>query len=167
MPLMIIASLMIVLVLKESPFFTQLRTGQYKAPFRIFKFKTMSSNPKGEETMTPLTKQLRRLGFDELPQLFNVLLGEMSLVGPRPLPIGYLSIIRPQHHLIYQVKPGITGLCQVSGGSALSWGKRFDYDMAYVAQASFKLDFRILFRTVQIVLGRTKSDSHEKLSEGY
>ena len=107
--------------------------------------------------ITPLGRLLRRTSIDELPQLFNVLRGDMSLVGPRPLKIEYLPLYTPLQARRHEMKPGITGLAQINGRNALSWEKKFDLDVWYVDHASLLLDLRILCRTVVYVLAAAPS----------
>ena len=110
------------------------------------------------ERITKLGKLLRRLSIDELPQLINVLKGEMSLVGPRPLLVEYLEFYNDQEKQRHTVKPGITGLAQVNGRNALEWEKRMDYDRQYVEHLSFWLDFKILILTITQLLKIGQSD---------
>ena len=107
-----------------------------------------------EGRITPLGRFLRRSSLDELPQLINVLRGDMSLVGPRPLPIKYLPLYTPEQARRHDVRPGITGLAQINGRNALSWNERFALDVWYVDHAGLRLDLRILFQTVGHVLRR-------------
>lgn len=139
---------------KSAPFFRQLRIGKNEKPFTIIKFKTMrDAIDKRGNLLSDIARTsklgfwLRRYGVDELPQLFNILKGEMSLVGPRPLPVHYLpsfDLTIRQRHL---ARPGITGLAQINGGNGLPWKQRFIYDLHYVYNISFALDSRLLFGT--------------------
>lgn len=141
--------------------FTQTRPGRYGDPFTMYKFRTMTDErgPDGEllpdsVRLTPFGSFLRSTSLDELPELFNVLRGDMSLVGPRPLLMRYMSRYTPDQYRRYEVKPGITGWAQVNGRNALSWERKFGYDAWYVANRSLLLDWRILLMTVQKVLKR-------------
>jgi lipopolysaccharide/colanic/teichoic acid biosynthesis glycosyltransferase len=142
--------------------FRQLRPGLRERPFRIWKFRTMTLErddtgvllPDGEREH-PLGRWLRERSLDELPQLVNVLLGDMSLVGPRPLIFRYLDRYTPRQRLRHAVKPGITGWAQVNGRNALDWANRLEHDVWYVEHQSFALDLRILGRTLRQVLTRS------------
>jgi sugar transferase EpsL len=135
--------------------FGQERPGLYGRPFRIHKFRTMSRScdSKGEllsdaERLTPLGQFLRRFSLDELPQLLNVLKGELSLVGPRPLLMEYLPLYSKEQARRHNVRPGITGWAQVNGRNAISWEEKFKYDVWYVDHQSFWLDLKILWLTM-------------------
>jgi sugar transferase EpsL len=133
--------------------FTQQRPGLHGRPFMIFKFRTMADVPGSDaQRLTPLGAFLRRTSLDELPELFNVLRGDMSLVGPRPLLMEYLDRYTPEQARRHEVRPGITGLAQVSGRNALSWEEKFRLDTWYVDNYSFMLDMKILARTVAKVI---------------
>ncbi len=143
-------------------FFVQKRPGKNEKIFKIFKFKTM--NDKKDENgnllpdelrLTPIGKFIRKTSLDELPQLLNVLKGEMSLIGPRPLLVSYLPLYSTMQKKRHLVRPGITGWAQVNGRNAISWDKKFEYDVWYVENLSFWLDLKIIFLTVQKVI---KSD---------
>jgi lipopolysaccharide/colanic/teichoic acid biosynthesis glycosyltransferase len=136
--------------------FRQLRAGYRGWPFLLLKFRTMRHAP-GEPDETRLTRfgrVVRRLSLDELPQLWNVVRGEMALVGPRPLPLAYLPRYSPVQARRHEVPPGITGLAQVSGRNALGWPERLALDVWYVDHRSIGLDCRILVRTLRVVLRR-------------
>lgn len=142
-------------------FFTQHRPGLHGKIFRIYKFKTMNDerDEKGnllpdEQRLTSAGRFVRAASLDELPQLWNVLCGEMSLVGPRPLLPQYLSLYTPEQARRHDVMPGITGWAQVNGRNAISWGEKFKYDIYYVDHLSFTLDCKILFMTVKKVFVR-------------
>ena len=145
----------------ESPFFFQQRPGFKGKPFKFIKFKTMNDkrNAMGDllsdaERMTTIGRVIRRTSLDELPQLFNVLLGQMSFVGPRPLLMEYLPLYSEQQNKRHNVMPGITGWAQVNGRNAISWEKKFQLDLWYVENQSFFLDFIILYKTFKKVLIR-------------
>jgi lipopolysaccharide/colanic/teichoic acid biosynthesis glycosyltransferase len=142
-------------------FFRQIRPGLNAKPFQIYKFRTMtnetdtSGNPlSNEERITKLGMFLRSTSLDEIPELINVLKGDMSLVGPRPLLFDYVPYFNQHQHRRHEALPGITGLAQVNGRNALTWEKRFDFDVQYVEQVSFMLDLKILFTTIVVVLKR-------------
>jgi len=141
--------------------FTQERPGVGGRPFRVYKFRTMSEAIDGNgqslpdaQRLTALGVLLRKLSVDELPQLLNVLKGDMSLVGPRPLLMAYLPLYSPTQARRHEVRPGITGWAQVNGRNAISWPERFALDVWYVDNQSLVLDVRILWLTVRKVLLR-------------
>lgn len=141
--------------------FCQSRPGLGGRPFNMVKFRTMTNGrgPDGgllpdAERLTPFGKFLRSTSFDELPELWNVLKGDMSLVGPRPLLMEYLPLYTPDQSRRHEVRPGITGWAQINGRNALSWDERFKLDVWYVDHRTFWLDLVILFRTVRKVVLR-------------
>lgn len=141
--------------------FTQVRPGMHGKPFRMLKFRTMT-NERGPDgallpdalRLTPFGRFLRATSLDELPELWNVLRGEMSLVGPRPLLMEYLPLYSPVQARRHEVRPGITGWAQVHGRNAISWADKFALDVWYVDNRSLWLDVQILWRTVRKVLVR-------------
>ena len=142
-------------------FFRQVRPGLHGKPFRMVKFRTMTdaSGPDGQllpdaERLTPFGRWLRATSLDELPELWNVLRGEMSLVGPRPLLMEYLPLYSPEQARRHEVRPGITGWAQVNGRNAISWAEKFALDVWYVDHRSLWLDVRIVWLTVRKVLVR-------------
>ena len=160
-PLMILLALLVGIALKGNPIFVQVRPGQNEQLFKIFKFRTMTNekDEKGilltnKDRMTKLGRFLRSISLDELPQLFNVLFGTMSLIGPRPLNTQYLSLYNNHQKRRHEVKPGITGWAQVNGRNAISWESKFDYDVWYVDHVSFLLDMKILVLTIKKVFSR-------------
>lgn len=141
------------------PFFFQLRPGKDGVIFKIIKFKTMNDNkdPNGNllsdaQRMTPIGSFVRKTSLDEIPQLFNVLMGDMSLIGPRPLLVHYLDLYSDFQKRRHDVRPGITGWAQVNGRNTISWDKKFEYDVWYVDHLSFILDVKILFKTALKVI---------------
>lgn len=153
----------LVLKLKQgSVFFTQQRPGLEGKIFTIYKFKTMSDekDAKGELLpdelrLHPFGKIVRSLSLDELPQLFNVLKGDMSFIGPRPLLVEYLSLYNEEQKHRHDVRPGITGWAQVNGRNAISWQKKFELDLYYVKNLSLALDIKIALLTIKKVLARS------------
>ncbi len=142
-------------------FFTQARGGKGGKEFKLIKFRTMLlGDGLDEERLTKFGAFLRKTSLDELPELWNVLKGEMSLVGPRPLPIRYLPRYSKEQNRRHEVLPGVTGLAQINGRNALSWEDKFKYDVLYVDSKSQFLDFKILFLTVFQLL-RPRGISHE------
>ena len=153
-PVIITAALIVRLKMGVPVFFKQKRPGLHGKPFIIYKFRTMTDKKDhdgkvlpDEMRLTPLGKFLRRFSIDELPQLFNVIRGDLSLVGPRPLLMEYLPLYTPESARRHDVKPGITGWAQVNGRNALSWDERFRLDVWYVYNRSFMLDLKILWLT--------------------
>jgi lipopolysaccharide/colanic/teichoic acid biosynthesis glycosyltransferase len=142
-------------------FFAQIRPGLYGQPFRMIKFRTMRNDLGADghplpdaQRLTPFGNFLRASSLDELPELWNVLKGDMSLVGPRPLLMEYLPLYTPEQGRRHNVRPGITGWAQINGRNAISWEEKFALDVWYVDNWSFWLDVRILVMTVYKVLGR-------------
>ena len=143
---------------RGTPFFKQQRTGKNDRLFFIHKFKSMNDRKDengdllpDEKRLTNFGKLLRKTSLDELPQLFNILKGDMSFVGPRPLPAKYLPLYSDFHKQRSRIKPGISGWAQVNGRNTISWNKKFDLDVWYVNHQSFWLDFKIVLKTVVIV----------------
>lgn len=159
-PLLLIIAFVIRVTMGAPVFFRQIRPGYKARPFTVIKFRTMMGNVSQVETsldgarLTRLGNFLRRFSLDELPQLWNVLTGEMSLVGPRPLLTEYLQYYTPQQARRHDVKPGITGWTQVNGRNEVSWDRKFALDVWYVDHWSFWLDVRILGMTFWKVLTR-------------
>jgi len=160
-PLMALVAALIFFKMGSPVLFTQERPGMGGRPFRVYKFRTMSvaQDVDGQylpdaQRLTALGVLLRKLSVDELPQLINVLKGDMSLVGPRPLLMAYLPLYSPTQARRHEVRPGITGWAQVNGRNAISWPERFALDVGYVDHQSLMLDVRILWMTVRKVLMR-------------
>ena len=160
-PILAIAALLILLRMGAPILFRQIRPGLQGRPFQMVKFRTMldatdrNGNPLPDaERLTGLGKYLRSTSIDELPGLWNVLKGEMSLVGPRPLLMEYLPLYSPEQSRRHQVRPGVTGWAQINGRNALSWDDKFALDVWYVDNQSLGLDARILWLTIRKVLKR-------------
>ncbi|MCR9015478.1 sugar transferase [Aquiflexum gelatinilyticum] len=154
-PIMVIVGLLLAIHNKGNPFFIQKRPGKHGKLFRLIKFKTMvfAVNSHGEllsdrERLKGLGKIIRKSSLDELPQLWNVLVGDMSLIGPRPLLEEYLPLYNAEQSRRHLVRPGITGLAQVNGRNSISWEKKFEFDVFYVNNLSLKLDIEILILTL-------------------
>ena len=154
-PVFLILIILLSVVNKGEPFFFQRRPGKNGKIFSLIKFKTMTDikDMDGEILadkfrLTKIGSVIRRASLDELPQLINVLKGEMSFVGPRPLLAEYLPLYTEEQRKRHNVKPGITGWAQVNGRNALSWKEKFEYDIWYVENISLKLDFKILMKTI-------------------
>jgi lipopolysaccharide/colanic/teichoic acid biosynthesis glycosyltransferase len=160
-PVMIVIGLLVCLKLGWPPLFSQRRPGLKGKPFTMYKFRTMSTKRDGfgqllpdAERLTSFGRFLRATSLDELPELWNVLKGEMSLVGPRPLLMEYLPLYSPTQARRHEVRPGITGWAQVNGRNALSWREKFELDVWYVDNRSLCLDIKIIFMTVRKVFKR-------------
>lgn len=160
-PVFLIVWLGLLIVNKGKPFFYQQRVGMDERIFWIIKFKTMNDKKDAngvllpdEERFTRIGKMLRRISLDEIPQLINVLKGDMSLIGPRPLLVQYLPLYNDFQKRRHEVKPGITGWAQVNGRNAISWEKKFELDVWYVENQSCWLDFKILLKTMYKVVKR-------------
>ncbi|WP_245944268.1 MULTISPECIES: sugar transferase [Helicobacter] len=170
-PILLIVSLLIRTKLGSPIFFTQERPGKEGKIFKIYKFRTMNNarNEKGEllpdeVRLTQLGKWIRKSSLDELPQLFNVLKGEMSFVGPRPLLVEYLPLYSKEQARRHEVKPGITGWAQINGRNAISWEEKFALDVWYVNHLSFWLDCKILWGTFYKVIKRKDISSNTSVT---
>lgn len=160
-PLLLILALTTYFALGSPVFFAQLRPGKNGVPFRVLKFRTLrnvfdsAGRPLSDaERMTSFGKFLRSTSLDELPELWNVVRGEMSLVGPRPLLMEYMPLYTTEQARRHDVLPGITGWAQINGRNAISWNEKFSLDVWYVDNASFLLDIKILLKTVVRVFRR-------------
>jgi lipopolysaccharide/colanic/teichoic acid biosynthesis glycosyltransferase len=154
-PLFVAIGLLIRAGMGTPVLFRQTRPGQHGRPFTILKFRTMTNDQADDASrLTRLGKWLRSTSLDELPQLLNVLMGDMSLVGPRPLLVQYLNRYSRQQARRHEVRPGITGWAQVNGRNDLSWESKFRLDVWYVDHVSFLLDCKIIYLTVRALLTR-------------
>jgi len=158
-PLLVIVALLVRIRLGKPVLFKQMRPGLHEKPFTLFKFRTMTDERDiagellpDDKRLTMLGSLLRKSSIDELPELFNVLKGEMSIVGPRPLFMHYLTYYTERESLRHTVRPGITGLAQVNGRNYLPWDERLEMDVQYVEKMSFSLDIKIIFQTFFQVL---------------
>jgi len=158
-PLFIIVSIGLFFANQGKPFFFQVRPGENAQLFKIFKFKTMNDKKDAQGNLLPDAKRLTKIGkwirnasLDELPQLVNVLKGDMSFVGPRPLLSEYLDLYTQTQKRRHNVKPGITGWAQINGRNAIDWETKFKLDIWYVEHQSFSLDITIIFKTILKVL---------------
>ena len=153
LPLLAVAALGVRIALGSPVLFRQERIGRGDRPFTIFKLRTMRMGEGTDaERLTPFGRLLRKTSLDELPQFFNVLRGEMSLVGPRPLPSAYLPLYSAEQRRRHEVRPGITGWAQVNGRNAITWKHRFELDVWYVDHRSLWLDLRIVLMTIAAVV---------------
>lgn len=160
-PVLLVLSILVRITLGSPVLFRQVRPGLHGRPFTMYKFRTMTDERDiqgrllpDEQRLTKLGRFLRSTSLDELPELFNVLKGDMSLVGPRPLLMEYLPLYTPEQARRHEVRPGITGWAQVNGRNAISWEEKFRYDVWYVDNWSFWLDIKILWMTIVSVLKR-------------
>lgn len=160
-PVMGITAVLVAVKLGRPVLFTQKRPGYREKIFKMYKFRSMTDERDengellpDEVRLTPFGEKLRSTSLDELPELLNILKGDMSLVGPRPLLVQYLPLYNRRQHRRHDVKPGITGLAQINGRNSISWEEKFEYDVQYVENLSFKEDVRILFGTVLKVFKR-------------
>ena len=158
-PILIIVTVGLYFANQGKPFFYQLRPGKNERIFKIIKFKSMNEKKDDEgnllpdaDRLTPIGSFVRKTSLDEIPQLINVLKGDMSLIGPRPLLPQYLPLYNPIQSQRHNVKPGMTGWAQVNGRNAISWEQKFEYDVWYVNNINLLLDIKILFLTLKKVL---------------
>jgi len=173
-PLLLVLALLVRRRMGSPVLFRQQRPGLHGKPFEMVKFRSMLPARPGVETeddarrLTPLGAWLRRTSCDELPELWNVLRGEMSFVGPRPLLMEYLPLYTPEQARRHEVRPGITGWAQINGRNDIAWEDKFALDVWYVEHQSFALDLRILFRTVfKVASGEGVSQSRHVTSEKF
>lgn len=157
--------------MKGNPFFVQERPGKNNKVFKMLKFRTMSckKNENGEllpdeERLNKYGKLIRATSLDELPELFNILIGDMSIIGPRPLLVKYLPLYNDEQKKRHNERPGLTGYAQVNGRNAISWEEKFKLDVYYINNISFKLDFKIFLDTIKVVLKRTGISSEDSVT---
>lgn len=162
-PLFLVITVLLFVFQGPVVFFTDCRAGLGSRPFRLLKFRTMNPGDGADcERITRIGRFLRRSSLDEIPELFNVLAGDMALVGPRPLPVRYLPRYTPEEARRHDVRPGITGWAQVNGRNSISWEEKFALDLEYIARRSLFFDLKILVMTIARVLsakGINKSGS--------
>ena len=158
-PVMAVTAVLVAVKLGRPVLFAQKRPGYQEKIFQMYKFRSMTDERDkdgnllpDEVRLTPFGEKLRSTSLDELPELLNILKGDMSLVGPRPLLVQYLPLYNKRQHRRHDVRPGITGLAQINGRNSISWEEKFEYDVQYVENLSFKGDIKILFDTVFKVL---------------
>lgn len=156
-PLMVVLTIIGAIVMKGNPFFTQLRPGKDEKIFRLIKFRTMTCEKDKEGNLLPdevrLTgygRFLRSTSLDELPELFNILIGDMAVIGPRPLLVEYLPYYTKEEKIRHMVRPGLSGWAQVNGRTVCGWEKKLQFDVEYVNSISFLFDIKIIFKTVSV-----------------
>ncbi len=161
-PVLIVLALLVRFKLGSPVLFKQERPGKNEKIFTLCKFRTMTDKRDGEgnllpdsERLTKFGKLLRAASLDELPELFNILKGDMSIIGPRPLLVSYLPYYTEEEKLRHTVRPGLTGLAQVSGRNFIDWDKRMEKDVEYVKNLSFRMDIKVLWMTVMTVFGHS------------
>ena len=172
-PILLIVAVLVRTKLGSPVLFTQERPGKDEKTFKLYKFRSMSDarDEQGnllpdKDRLTPFGKMLRATSLDELPELFNILKGDMSLIGPRPLLVSYLPWYTEREQLRHTVRPGLTGLAQVSGRNSLVWDKRLEKDVEYVEHLSFMMDLKILFMTVKKVVCKDDVAEDTNVIEG-
>lgn len=160
-PVLLVLCVLGAVFMKGSPFFTQQRPGKDEKIFRLIKFRTMSCEKDKDGNLLPDEQRLNRYGrflrstsLDELPELINILLGQMSIVGPRPLLVKYLPLYDEEQRHRHDVRPGLTGWAQVNGRNAISWEEKFRLDVEYVEHISFSMDLKVIFMTVGKIFKR-------------
>lgn len=170
-PVLLVVMLLVRTKLGSPIFFTQVRPGLHGKPFKMVKFRTMTDERDEQGELLPNEKRMTRFGnllrstsLDELPELWNVLKGDMSLVGPRPLLMEYLPLYNEEQARRHEAKPGITGWAQVNGRNAISWEEKFAHDTWYVDNQSLWLDIKILFLTVYKVFARSDINAGEEVT---
>jgi undecaprenyl phosphate N,N'-diacetylbacillosamine 1-phosphate transferase len=172
-PLFLLVTLCLYIANQGKPFFFQPRPGKNGNVFKVIKFKTMNDKKDNlgnllpdVDRLTPVGSFVRKTSLDEIPQLLNVIKGDMSLVGPRPLLVEYLPLYNAVQQRRHEVRPGITGWAQVNGRNAISWERKFELDVWYVDNLSFKLDVKILWMTVMKVFKREGINQEGQVTMG-
>ncbi|WP_445717620.1 sugar transferase [Flavobacterium sp.] len=170
-PIFILLTLGLMVSNGGNPFFFQKRPGKNNRIFTIIKFKTMNDKRDANgnllpdfQRLTPFGSFVRKLSLDEVPQLLNVIKGDMSLIGPRPLLVSYLPLYSKEQNRRHEVRPGITGWAQVNGRNAISWEQKFQYDVWYVENTSFLLDLKIIYLTILKVVRREDINNSEEVT---
>ncbi|HNU60302.1 MAG TPA: sugar transferase [Aquaticitalea sp.] len=170
-PIFLLLTIWLLIVNNGKPFFYQKRTGKYGKIFTIIKFKTMNDKTDNDGNLLPALERVTKVGnfcrkfsLDELPQLLNILKGDMSLIGPRPLLPQYLQYYNERQNKRHDVMPGITGWAQVNGRNAISWEQKFEYDVYYVENQSLALDFKIFLKTIDKVINRADINNSENVN---
>lgn len=160
-PILLILIIVGAVAMKGNPFFTQLRPGKDEKIFRLIKFRTMTNQRDkdgnllpDEKRLVPYGRFLRSTSLDELPELFNIIKGDMSIVGPRPQLVRDMVFMTEEQRLRHTVRPGLTGLAQCNGRNNMSWEKKFEYDLEYIKKITFLGDLKVILKTVVKVFGR-------------
>jgi undecaprenyl phosphate N,N'-diacetylbacillosamine 1-phosphate transferase len=173
-PIFLFVMIALAIANNGKPFFFQRRPGKNEKIFSIIKFKTMNDKKDEQgnllsdaERLTPIGAFVRKTSLDEIPQLINVLKGDMSLIGPRPLLVQYLPLYNEYQKRRHEVRPGITGWAQVNGRNAISWEQKFEFDVWYVDNVSLSLDFKILMKTIQKVFKQEGINSDSSATMEY
>ena len=167
-PILAVLAVLVRVKLGSPVLFHQERPGRHEKIFKLYKFRSMTDEKDADGNLLPDEVRLTRFGkllrstsLDELPELFNILKGDMSLIGPRPLLVRYLPYYTERERLRHSVRPGLTGLAQVSGRNFIDWDRRFQKDVEYVEHLTFAMDLKVLWLTVQTVLGHTEEVAQE------
>ena len=170
LPFFLLFTPLVAIAMKGNPFFVQERAGKDGKAFKVIKYRSMNNKRDAdgnllpnEQRITKFGKLMRKLSIDELPQLFNIFIGQMSVVGPRPLHMKYNDRYNDFQRQRLLVKPGLTGLAQVSGRNAISWEEKFEKDVEYIEKCSFVTDLKIIFQTVVKVIKHESIDSNDKI----
>ena len=170
-PLFVVLIITLIIINNGKPFFYQSRTGKNGKLFTIIKLKTMTDRTDQNGKLLPALERVTKVGnlcrkfsLDELPQLINIIKGDMSLIGPRPLLPEYLPLYNERQYRRHEVLPGITGWAQVNGRNTISWEQKFEYDVYYVDHQSLSLDFKIILKTIDKVINRADINSSENLN---
>lgn len=170
-PVLLILAVLGAVIMKGNPFFTQLRPGKNEKIFRLIKFRTMTCEKDSSGNLLPDDQRLNQYGkllrstsLDELPELVNIFIGNMSIVGPRPLLVRYLPRYNSEQKRRHDVRPGLTGYAQVNGRNAISWEEKFRLDVEYVDTVSFWLDVKIIFQTVGKIFKREGISSESSVT---
>ena len=172
-PVLLVLTAIGAITMKGNPFFTQLRPGKDEKIFKLIKFRTMSNEKDKDGNLLPddvrlnsYGKFLRATSLDELPELMNILVGHMSIVGPRPLLIEYLPYYNETEKHRHDVRPGLTGWAQIQGRNSVSWEQRFQFDVEYVSNISLWMDIKIIFLTALKVVSRSDVSENTRETEG-
>ena len=168
-PLMLVLTVLGRIIMKGNPFFVQPRPGKDEKVFNLIKFRSMTEEKDengnylpDEKRLTPYGMFLRKSSFDELPELFNILKGDMAIIGPRPLLVSYLPLYTKEEHHRHDVRPGLTGLAQMHGRNFLTWEEVFAYDLEYVNNITFINDLKIIIGTIKTVLFNADVEDRSK-----
>lgn len=174
LPLLLLITLLLTIANRGKPFFRQVRPGKHEKLFTLIKFRTMNDRRdtdgkllQDEKRLTGIGRWIRKTSLDEMPQLLNVMMGDMSLIGPRPLLPDYLTMYTVEQRKRHDVKPGITGWAQVNGRNAISWQQKFELDTWYVQHISFALDCKIIMMTLKKVVNAEGISNAESATMPY